>query len=111
CERAERPEGCVHRRASKESAQEARGFVGDGDDLVGGLAIELEVQLGLGPPIVPIAERLQLKPSQAALRERLAPDRDAHARRLPGNAALPRERPCRRDNAARDQAVPALVLA
>ena len=69
--------------AREESPKVRRRLIRDADDLVRGLAIELEVELGLGPTVVPGGKRLQLTSPQAALGKREAPDGDTHARRLP----------------------------
>src|ERR1043165_7611784 len=95
----------------KKSAKERRRFIRDAADLVRGLAIELEIQLGLGPSVFPILKRLELAPTQAPFRKRSAPDGDADPRCLPGDAAFLWNRFGRGDHAARDETRPALVLA
>src|SRR4051812_4750130 len=68
--------------ASEVPAKERGRFIRKPHDLVRGLAIEHEVQLCLRPTVVPVRERLQLVPAQAALRRCSAPHRDADAGRL-----------------------------
>src|SRR3954468_9085480 len=94
----------------KEFPKEGCCFIGDADDLVRGLTIEFEVELGFGSAIVPGGKRFELTPAQAPLRERGAPDGDAHARRLPGDPAFLCDRPGRRDDAGGDETRPAFVL-
>ena len=72
----------------KESAEECRCFIGDADDLVRRLAIEFEIQLGLGSTVVPVGKKFQLASPEAPLCERGASDGDADARRLAGCAVL-----------------------
>ena len=67
--------------ASEEAAEKRGRFLGDAADLVGRLAIELEVELGLGPAVVPVGIRLELAASQAALHQRRALDRDVRGAR------------------------------
>jgi hypothetical protein len=95
----------------KESPEEQRGFIRDADNLVRCLTIEFEVELGLGSTVVPVGKRFELAPPQALLRQRGAPDGDAHARRLPGDPAFLCDRFGRVDDAARDETWPAFVLA
>src|SRR5438552_9842528 len=97
--------------ALKEPAEERRRFIRDADDLVRCLTIEFEIKLGLGSTVVPVGKRLELATTQAPLRERGAPDGDAHARRLPGDPAFLCDRSRRGDAAARDETWPAFVLA
>ena len=97
--------------ALKESVEKRRSRIGYSDDLVRRLAIEFEIELGFGTTVFPVGKALELAPPQRALRERGAIDGDAHAGRLPGDAAFLLDRFRGRDDAARDEAVPALVLA
>src|SRR5215831_17954000 len=97
--------------ARKESAEVRRRLIRKADDLVGCLAIELEVEFALGSAVVPVGERFELAPPQAPLGARGVPDGDAHARRLPSNAALLGDGLSRGDDTARDEAGPAFVLA
>src|SRR3954469_17619215 len=97
--------------ALKESVDKRRDFIRDAADLVRGLAIEFEIELGLRPPGIPVGEPFQLATPQRPLRQRNAPDRDVHAWRLPGDAAFLRDPFGRRDHAARDKALPTLGLA
>src|SRR5262249_44575031 len=101
---------CVGTRL-KEFAKERRRFLRDADDLVRCLTIEFEIQLGLGPAVVPVGKGFELAPPQAPLRERGAPDDEAHARRLPDDPGLLCDRFGRGDDAARDETWPAFVLA
>lgn len=68
--------------------EERRRFLRDTDDLVRCLTIEFEIELGLGPTVVPVRKNLELAPPQVSLRKRGAPDGDAYARRLPGKPPL-----------------------
>ena len=97
--------------ALEEPGEERRRRRREADDLVRRLAIELEVELGLGPAVVPVGLRPELGPSQAPPGAREAPDGDAHPRGLPGDPRSFREGPGRGDNPARDESRPALVLA
>jgi hypothetical protein len=71
----------------KESVEERRRFIRDGDDLVRCLTIEFEIELCLGSPIVPVGKKFELALPQALLRWRNAFDGDTHPRRLPGDPA------------------------
>ena len=97
--------------ALKESAEERRCFIRDANDLVRCLTIEFEIELGLGSTVVPVGKKFELAPPQAPLRERGASDRDAHARRLPGDPAFFCDRFGRGEDAAGDETWPAFVLA
>ncbi len=99
------------RADEKLTAEERRRFIRDADDLVRCLTIEFEIELGLGPTVVPIGKKFELPPPQAPLRERGASDGDAHARRLPGDPAFLCDRFGRGDDAARDETWPAFILA
>src|SRR6185295_8834327 len=96
---------------AEEPAQEAGGPVGETHDLVGCLAVELEVELGFGAAVVPVLEGLELRAAQPALRERRAADRDADARRLALHARLAGRGLGGDDDADRDQPRTAFVLA
>src|SRR5688572_10871484 len=95
----------------EETVEQVGGFLRNTDDLVRGLPVELEVELGLGAAIVPLREGLQLLAPEGPLGEGRSPYGDADARRLPFDPHLPRRRPGRGDDAASDQALAALVLA
>src|SRR6266852_9611649 len=97
--------------ALEEFAEERRRFIRDADDFVRCLMIEFEIELGPGLAVIPVGEKFELAPPQRPLRERGASDGEAHTRRLPGDAALLRDCFGGSDNAARDEALPALVLA
>src|SRR3954452_2597862 len=97
--------------ASTEAVEECRRVVGDARDLVRGLAVKLEIELCFGTAVAPFREGLQLVPPKAALRARRALDPDAHAGRLPRAPAVLRDCFGAGDDPARDQALPALVLA
>ena len=97
--------------ALKESAEKRRRFVRDPDNLVRCLTIEFEIELGLGPTVVPVGEKFQFAPPHAPLRQRGASDGDAHARRLPGDPTFLCDRFGRGDDATRDETWPAFVLA
>jgi hypothetical protein len=96
--------------ALKECAEERCRFVRDAGNLVRGLTIEFEIQLGLGSTVVTVGKRFELAPSQPLLRERRASDRDAHARRLPGDPAFLWDSFGRGDYTARDETWSAFVL-
>ena len=95
----------------EEFAEERRRFIRDTDDLIRCLTIEFEIELGPGLAVIPVGEMFELAPPQRPLGERCAFDGDAHTRRLPADAALLRDRFGGGDNAARDEALPALILA
>ena len=97
--------------ALEEFAEERRRFIRDADDLVRCLTIEFEIELGPGLAVIPVGEMFELVPPQRPLRERGASDDEAQARCLPDDAALLCDRFGGSDNAARDEALPALVLA
>ncbi len=99
------------RADEKLTAEERRRFIRDADDLVRCLTIEFEIELGRGLAVIPVDEMFELAPPQRPLRERGAFDGEAHTRCLPGDAAFPGDRFGGSDNAARDEALPALVLA
>src|SRR5262249_53389852 len=96
---------------SERSPEKRRRVSRDAGDLVRGLAIELEVELGLGSPVLPIGKLLELPPPETPLRPRSASDRDAHARCLPSDPALLRDRFGRGHDAAGDETPPPFVLA
>src|SRR5262245_10637638 len=91
----------------EESLEEGFRRVRDAHDLVRRLTIELEIELGSGLAVLPLGQAFELAPPQWALREPRAPDGDAHARRLPGDAALPGDRFGGGDHAAGDEALAA----
>jgi hypothetical protein len=95
----------------EEFAEERRRFIREADDLVRYLTIEFEIELGPGLAVIPVGEMFELAPPQRPLRERGASDGEAHTRCLPGDASLLRDRFGGSDNAASDEALPALVLA
>src|SRR5947207_12368248 len=90
----------------EELAEERRRVIRDAGDLVGGLTIEFEIELGCGLAVIPVGERFELAPPKLPLRKRDASDGDAHTRCLPDDAALLRGRRSSYDNAARDEALP-----
>src|ERR1700757_4486012 len=96
--------------ALKECAEERCRVVRDTDNLVGCLTIEFEIQLGLGSTVVPIGKRLEIAPPQPLLRQRVASDRDAHARRLAGGPASLWDSFGRGDYTARDETRSTFVL-
>jgi hypothetical protein len=97
--------------ALKESTEQRGRFIRDADNLVRGLTIEFEIELGLGSAVVPVGKKFERAPPQAPLRQRGAFDCDAHARRLPDDPAFLCDRFGRGDDAARDETWPAFVLA
>ena len=97
--------------SSKECAEERRRFIRDADNLIRCLTIEFEIELGLRSAVVPVGETFELAPPQTAFRERGAFDGDAYARRLPGDPAFSCDRFGRGDDTARDETLPAFVLA
>ena len=96
---------------SEKTPKEGRRVLGDADDLVRRLPIELEVELRLGAAVVPVETKLELLPPQPPLRPRDPSDRDIDARGLPRDPAFPGDRRLRRDDAARDESGAAFVLA
>ena len=97
--------------ALKESAEERCRLIRDACDLISCLTVQFEIELGLGSIVVPVAKRFELTPSQATLRDRTASNRDAHARRLPDDAAFICEHSGGGNEPARDETGSALILA
>ena len=62
------------RARSEEAVEEVRRRVREADDLVRRLAIELEVELGLGSTVVPFGKEFQLAPPEVSFGERGASD-------------------------------------
>src|SRR5690348_18383130 len=85
--------------------------VGEPDDLVRGLSVEFEVELGFRTTVIPGRERLQLRTPERVSGEVAAFDLDARARCLPLEILARRDRLRGRDDAARDEAAAAFVLA
>jgi len=98
-------------RRLKESSEERCRLIRDADDFVRCLAIEFEIEFGLGSIIVPVAKALQVTATEAPLGDRSASNSDADPRRLPGHPAFLRDCFCRSDDAARNETWPAFVLA
>ena len=103
--------GTANRPPLKQSAEERRRVIRDADDLARCLTIEFEIELRLGSIVVPVGKKFELAPSQAPLRQRRSPDGNAHPRRLPGDSVFLWDRFCRGDDTARDETLPAFVLA
>ena len=97
--------------ALKELVEKRCRRIGYSDDLVRCLAIEFEIELGFWATVFPAGKALEFAPPQRPLRERGAIDGDAHSGCLPGDAAFFLDRFRGRDDAARDEAAAALVLA
>src|SRR5258708_37705645 len=95
----------------KEFAEERRSFFRDTDDLIRGLTIKFEIELGFWLAVVPVGEMFEFAPPKPLLRKRGTLDGEAHTRCLPGDAALLRDRLGGRDDASRDEALPTLFLA
>jgi hypothetical protein len=95
----------------EEFVKERGRFIRDADDLVRCLAIEFEIELGPGLAVIPGGQMFEITPPQRALRERGASDGEADTGCLPGEAVLLRDRFGKSDNAARDEALSAFVLA
>src|SRR6516164_6746161 len=95
----------------KESAQECCRFIRDANDFVRCLAIEFEIEFGFGAIVVPVAKTFQLAAPEAPLGERGASNSDADPGRLPGDAAFFRDRFGRSDDTARNETLPAFILA
>ena len=91
--------------------QKPRRPIRNPDDLVRRLAIIFEIEFGFGAAVGPVRERFEIGASERALGERGALDGDAHPRRLPRDALLLRNRFGRRHHTARDQSLPAFILA
>ena len=98
-------------RRLKESSEERCRLIRDADDFVRCLAIEFEIEFGLGSIIVPVAKALQVTATEAPLGDRSASDSDADPRRLPDDPAFLGDRFGRSDDAARNETWPAFVLA
>src|SRR5947209_16613051 len=96
--------------ALKEPAEERRRFIRDAGNLVRCLAIELEIELGLGSTVVPVGKTFELAPPEAPLCERGTSDGDTYAGRLPGDPTFSCDRFGRGDDAAGDETWPAFVL-
>ena len=92
------------------SVEKRRRFIRYADDLVRCLAVEFEIELGFRLAVIPVGKLFQFAAPQWPLRERGSFDRDAHARRLPGDTVF---RDCfgRSHHATRNEALPALVFA
>ena len=91
--------------------EERRRFIRYADNLVRCLTIQFEIELGLGLVVIPVTEMFEFAPPQPPLRERGASDVKAHTRCLSGDAGLLRDRFGGSNKAARDETLPALVLA
>ena len=98
-------------RRLKASAQECCRFIRDAHDFVRCLAIEFEIEFGLGAIVVPVAKKFELAPPHAPLGERSTFNSNADPRCLPGNPAFLRDRLGRSDDAARNETWPAFVFA
>src|ERR1700678_3708977 len=81
------------------------------DDLVRCLAVEFEIELGFRLAVVPAGKLFEFAASQGPLCECGPFDGDAHARRLSGDTAFLCDCFGGSDDATRDEALPALVLA
>jgi hypothetical protein len=95
----------------EESIQKRRRFIRDADDLVRCLTVEFETEFGFRFAVFPVRKMLELSPPQGPLRDRGAFDHDAHAGRLSRDAAFFRDRFGASYHAARNESLPALVLA
>ena len=58
-------------------------ILGDANDLVCCLPIELDIELGFGPTVAPGRKGLEFSPAARAAGQRGPPDNDAHSRGLP----------------------------
>src|SRR5437879_11968044 len=56
--------GTANRPPLKESAEERRRFIRDADNLIRGLTIKFEIELGLGSTVVPVGKKFELVPPQ-----------------------------------------------
>ena len=95
----------------EEFVEKRRRFIRDADDLVRGLTVEFEIELGPGSAVIPVGEMFEITPPQRALRERGASDGEADTRCLLGEAVLLRDRFDGSDNTACNEALSALALA
>jgi hypothetical protein len=95
----------------EEFTEERRRLIRNTDDLVRCLAIELKIELGPGLAVIPVGEMLELASPQRPLGQRCPSDGQAHTWCLPGDAAFLRDDFGGSDNAARYEALPALILA
>src|SRR5262245_33524683 len=94
----------------KKSEEECRRFIRDAGDFVCCPTIEFEIEFRLGATVVPVAKTLKLASPEAPLREPIASDDDAHARRLSGDPAFLWDHFGRGNDAAHDETRPAFVL-
>src|SRR5262249_9889829 len=94
----------------KKSAEKCRRCIRDAEYFVRRLTIEFEIELRLGAAVVPVGKKFQLASPEATLREPIASDGYAHARRLSGDTAFLSDRLSRSDDAACDETRPAFVL-
>src|SRR5689334_5121191 len=89
--------------------EERRRRVRNADDLVGCLAVEFEVELGLGPAILPVLEALELTAAKAPRRQGSATDGDTDPWRLPFEIGTYRDGLRGGHDTARDKPLPAFV--
>src|SRR5689334_1640008 len=73
---------------SEEVAQKFRRLIGNADDFVRRLTIELEVELCFRSPIIPVGKGLELAAAKVTLCGRNTSNRNADARRLSGDTAF-----------------------
>src|SRR4051812_16025192 len=97
--------------SSTECVKESRRLIRDTGDLVRGLTIEFEIELGLGPAVLPVGKVFEFASPQPPLRAGHALDSNAHARGFPRNAVVLRNRFRGDHDAVCDQALATLVLA
>ena len=95
----------------EESIEECRRLVRDADDFVRCLAVEFKIEFGFRASIIPVRKLFELAAPQWPLRGSGPFDGDAHAWRLPGDAAFLWDSFGGSDHAALNEALPALVLA
>jgi len=99
------------RAVSEEAVEEGGGGGGEADDLVGGLAVELEVELGFGAGIAPVGEGFEFGAAEAAGGEGGTFDDDADARGLTFDVGLQGDGGGGGDDAEGDEAGAAGVFA
>ena len=80
------------------------------DDLVGGLPMELEVEFGLRPSVVPSSEGLQVGATETALCDGSRFERDTYTWCLPREPRHSRDRAGTRDDAPGNEPTASLIL-
>ena len=76
-------------QASEKAVEKCRRAIRNSNDLVGCLAVELEVEFRTGLTIFPVGQMLDVPPAQRPHGKGIAPNHNADTRRLPDDAARP----------------------